>query len=446
MMVLMERNVSRYLQQWQKSKNRKPLVLRGSRQVGKSWLAKKLGEDFEVFVEINFDKSPEIASFFEGNLDIPAIIGALAGYLAKEIIPGKTLLFFDEIQNCPRAITALRYFYEDFPELHVLAAGSLLDFELEKISVPVGRVEFLHIYPMTFGEFLTAIGKNQLRELLLGPFLARIPEPIHKELLKEIRNFFLLGGMPEVVKTYIESRDFQTIFRIQTALLSTYRDDFKKYAKKHEIKYLELLFDTLPMQIGRKFKYVNISQDIKSRDLKNSLELLAMAGLVYKVYHSSGNGIPLAGEKNLRKFKALFFDIGLTQRILKLDTRQLLLDPNLFQINNGVLAELFVGLELLHYQEPFDRANIFYWHREAKSSNSEVDYLFERSQQIIPIEVKSGSTGQLKSLQYFLTSKQQAIGIKIANSPFQQDGSIYSLPFYGIEAFCQKGLELFHSP
>lgn len=227
--------------------------------------------------------------------------------LRPELFQEKHYYFLDEIQFCPRAIVALRYFYEDIPELHIISAGSLLEFELRKISVPVGRIEIIYVYPMSFGEYLTAAGKESWREMLLNNDFRAIPDPIHNQILQEIRNFILLGGMPEVVADYIEHKDLQRCIDLQSGLIETYRRDFYKYAQKHQVQYLNHIFESVPYQIGRKFKYSNVSNEIKSRELSNALELLEMAGLVYRVCHSSANGIPLKAKINPKKFKVLFF-------------------------------------------------------------------------------------------------------------------------------------------
>ncbi|MCP4217436.1 MAG: AAA family ATPase, partial [bacterium] len=239
----MKRDLQEFLQLWRRTDGRKPLLLRGARQVGKSWLARELGKEFKFFAEINFEKSPELCSFFDGNLDVKKIARNIASYIGIPIVPNKTLLLLDEIQECPRAILALRYFREDFPELHVIAAGSLLEFQLQNVSTPVGRITFVHVYPLSFSEYLGAIGKENLRFLLLENKFKPLPDPIHNLLLLELRNYTLLGGMPEVVFKYIEHHDFLECMNLQTGLLATYRTDFKKYAKKHQVKYLQKVFD-----------------------------------------------------------------------------------------------------------------------------------------------------------------------------------------------------------
>jgi len=434
----MYRDLLNNLSEWVRDRNRKPLILRGARQVGKSWLAKEVGKQFANFVEINFDRNPEFIEFFNQSIDPLKLTKLISNYLDVEIIPGKTLLFLDEIQDCPRAIASLRYFYEEMPSLHILAAGSLLDFELKKVSIPVGRISFLYVYPLSFGEFLIGIGKDNLRKLLLENKNIELAEPFHRQLLEFVAIYSFIGGMPEVVQRYVENENFKECMNLQSDILLTYKKDFYKYAKKHQVKYLEKVFTAVPGQTGKKFKFVSVSRDHKSKDLSDALDMLSMAGVIYKVYHSSSNGIPLQAEIDVKKFKVFFFDIGLAQRILKTNYRSILLKPDILQINNGAIAELFTAQELKAYNNPRDESWLHYWHREAKSSNAEIDFVIEKKGEIIPVEVKSGSVGQMKSLKMFMETKKISYGVKISSYPYSFFNSVQSIPFYGIEAFVKR--------
>ncbi|HQM84918.1 MAG TPA: ATP-binding protein [bacterium] len=434
----MKRDLGNILESWVKSNNRKPLILRGARQVGKSWLVRELGKAFKYFVEVNFDKRSEFEEFFKMTKDPQELVELLSNYTGVKIIPGETLLFLDEIQNCPEAISSLRYFFEEMPELHVVAAGSLLEFELRKISLPVGRIQFLYVYPLSFGEFLCAVGREDLREMLINNQLNPIPLPIDRMLKEFVRIYTITGGMPEVVKTYIESKDLHECQNNQADILQTYRRDFHKYAKKHQIKYLEKLFTTLPLQTGRKFKYSEVDPAIKSITLSDSLDLLCSAGIVRKIYHSSSNGIPISAETDLKKFKIVFFDIGLMLNLINFDFKPLLLDPDIAFINNGVLAEQFVAQNLVAYSNPRREAQLFYWHRESRSSNAEVDYVIEFNNKVVPIEVKSGTKGAMKSMKIFMESKNCDFGLKISSYPYSLNDSVQSIPFYGMEAFLKS--------
>ena len=429
----MQRDLLDNLREWVEDDDHKPIILRGPRQVGKSWLAQEIGKEFDTFIEINFEMMPEVEVFFSGNLHPNELIKDLSDYTKQQIIPGKTLLFFDEIQQVPRAITALRYFYEKMPELHIIAAGSLLEFELRNISIPVGRVSFMYVYPLSFGEYLTATDNENLRGMTTKNGWNELSKPFHDKLLKELKYYLILGGMPAVIKKYLKTADIEKCLTIQADIIQTYITDFHKYAQESQIKYLAKVFDSIPHQLGQKFKYSTVDKQIKSTFLNHALDLLEMAGIIYKVYHTSANGIPLGAESNLSRFKVLFFDVGLAQKILGLDYANLIINSDITQVNNGTIAELFVGLELISYANEREKPSIYYWHREAKSSNAEVDYLIVLDGKITPIEVKSGATGSMKSLRLFMDSKKAPIGLKISPYPYSLHDGVQSIPFYGIE-------------
>jgi len=438
----MKRDIFQVLLDWKAGSNRKPILMRGARQVGKSWLAKELGKTFPSYVEVNFERNPEICGLFQGDLEPRSLCRSLADYLGKEIIPGQSLLFLDEIQNCPRAITALRYFYEEMPELHVISAGSLLEFELRNISIPVGRIHFIQVYPLSFAEFLEAGGNGRMRDMLLENHYAPLQKPFHEKLLSEVKNYCITGGMPEVVQNHVNGAGLEKCLELQIDILHTLRTDFHKYARESQLKYMEQVFNSIPLQLGGKFKYSSISLDTRSKFYREALTLLEMAGLAYRVYHSSANRIPLGAEMNPDKFKVLLFDIGLAQRLMKLDYKSLLLKTDLLQVNHGTMAELFVGLELIAYADFRQAPSLFYWHREAKSSNAEVDYVISINERVIPVEVKSGTTGRMKSLRLFMEQKKSSAGIRICASGFALEQNIQSIPLYAVEALIKNRTEL----
>ncbi|MBU4268653.1 MAG: AAA family ATPase [Acidobacteria bacterium] len=430
----MKRDIFQALLDWKVGSNRKPILMRGARQVGKSWLAKEFGKTFPNYIEVNFEKNPEICGLFQGDLEPRSLCRNLANYLGKEIKPGQSLLFLDEIQNCPRAITALRYFYEEMPELHVISAGSLLEFELRNIAIPVGRIHVIQVYPLSFAEFLEAGGNGRMRNMLLENRYVPLQKPFHEKLLSEVKNYCMTGGMPEVVQNHVNGAGLEKCLEIQSDMLHTLRTDFHKYARESQLKYMEQVFNSIPLQLGGKFKYSRISQDTRSKFYREALTLLEMAGLAYKVCHTSANGIPLGAEVNPDKFKVLLFDIGLAQRLMKLDYKSLLLKTDLMGVNHGTMAELFVGLELIAYVDFRQAPSLFYWHREAKSSNAEVDYVISSNERIIPVEVKSGTTGRMKSLRLFMEQKRSTGGVRICESGFASDQKIQSIPLYAVEA------------
>ena len=427
----MRRALESELKKWKNAPERYPLLLRGARQVRKSYLIERLGESFESFEMINFEAQPEAIACFETVKPIE-IIQKLELVTKRPIRAKKTLLFLDEIQICPNAIVALRYFKEQMPDLHVVGAGSLLEFALAegKFSFPVGRVQFIYLYPLSFQEFLLALeGEESLAALELCTLNAPPSPSRHSELIHVAREYFLVGGMPAVVNHFKDNRSFLEQSRIQDLLLATFRADFGKYATEAEQKYLRILFDKIPYQIGGQFKYSAIDPHIKSRELKNGLEQLQMAGLIHSITATSASGIPLAAQIKAHKFKMLFLDTGLVQRSLQVDPEQMMSNP-LTQIHRGALAEQFVGQELLAYGDCFRQNNLYFWEREQHSSSAEVDYIITIGQSIIPIEVKAGAQGHLKSLRQFMQEKKSEIGIRISEQPLSFKDQILSVPFY----------------
>ncbi|MEI8248729.1 MAG: ATP-binding protein [Lentisphaerota bacterium] len=435
----MDRDIYKELLQWKNNMNRKPLLLRGARQVGKSWLIRRLGQEFDNFIEINFEEHPEVKVFFEKSLEPNQILINLSNYFGVRITPGKTLVFFDEMQICPRAITSLRYFYEKMPELHLAGAGSLIEFALREISVPVGRIEFIYVYPMNLGEFLVAAGRRDLREMLIGNGLKPIPGPLHKLLLEHLRDYVLVGGMPQAVSSFIETKSFLECSKIHSSLIETFRADFAKYAKLSQIKYIRTVFDAIPGEAGKKIVFKNISEHGRGRDIGEALDILEMAGLAYKGYHSSSNGIPLGAEKDSRKFKVLFFDAGLALKILGLNLREFILNPDIMLVNKGSIAELLAGLELISYSDFHSKPEIYYWHREAKASCAEIDYVISKNNRVVPVEIKSGSEGKMHSMHLFLSEKKCAEkGLRIYSGDFSQNVNFDSIPLYAIEGWLKN--------
>jgi len=428
----MYRDIEKDLLHWKKQENPIPLLLRGARQVGKTYVVEKFGrEQFEQLVTINFELQPEMIHCFE-SLEPSEIINAIFLLTHKKIEPQSTLLFLDEIQDCPNAIRALRYFKEKLPKLHVIGAGSLLEFTLNDTAfrMPVGRVQSLYLKPLSFKEYLVGSDNKQLREWIESIDLhSKITKPIHERLLRLVREYMILGGMPAVLQSYFTMHDLGDCMNIQTALLSTYRQDFGKYAKKSDHRYLQRLFEKIPGLIGENFKYSKVDPDMRSRDIKDALYLLQNAGLTYPIYSTSASGLPLASLINEKKFKVLFLDVGLITRTGKLES-ELLLNNNIILVNRGMLAEQFVGQELLAYTSCYEEANLYFWSREQRSSMAEVDFVTTVDAKIIPIEVKAGTTGHLKSIKIFMQEKKSTLGLRISQQPLSYDNNILSLPFY----------------
>ncbi len=407
----MYREVFDFLQDWQVRKNRKPLIIRGARQVGKTYLVEQFANNFETFIKINFEEHPEYKALFKTN-DVKTILENLGLEFETKIIPQNTLLFLDEIQACPEAILTLRYFYEKIPELNVIAAGSLLDHVLNELnfSMPVGRVEFMYMYPMNFREFLLANGENMLVDFLSS----YLPEKeisiiIHNKLLKLLRKYFFVGGMPEAVKTYLETTDLLEVERVHESILTSIEIDFSKYTKNSQSDYLRTVLRYVPRGIGKKVKYVNIDSSVKSVYLKEAFRKLEMSRIVLSIPATSSSNVPLQQFLKNDVFKPLFFDIGLVSHLLKIRMINL---ENIMLANEGELAEQFIGQQLLTMPPFFIDKMLFYWIREKRDANAEIDYLLEMGNNVIPVEVKAGKTGALKSLQVFMSEKQKEYAIR----------------------------------
>lgn len=433
----MRRDFYKELEGWKDSDIRKPLLVRGARQTGKTFVVKELGRyEFANFIELNFERNPEYSEIFSSRIPFE-IIERISLYTGKKVVPGKTLVFMDEIQDCPEAIISLRYFYEEMPGLHVIGAGSLLEFALhsENFRMPVGRVQYMYLYPMSFGEFLDAMGEPVLREHLYEfKNLKKLPVALHEKLTELVRKYFIIGGMPAVVKEYIASRDIKKCQRLQRSVIDTYIDDFAKYSKVTKHNTLRNVFNAVPAMVGQKFVYSQIDRNMKSRELKEALELLETAGIVTRVRQTSGAGLPLAGGVHESFFKVNFLDVGLFQAISGVYT-ETAMEKDLIAIYKGAVAEQFVGQELIACNSRHTKAELFYWGRKAKNSTAEIDYLIEINGEVIPVEVKSGSTGRMKSLHMFIEKHKTQKALKISQAPFADGKPIISIPFYGIESF-----------
>jgi predicted AAA+ superfamily ATPase len=445
-MLIMYRFLIEDLKEWAARQGRKPLVLRGARQVGKSFLVRMLAEaDFENLAEINFEQMPDAAELFASKQP-NQIVSLLELRLNQSITPGKTLLFLDEIQAAPEVFASLRYFYEQMPQLHVIAAGSLLEFVLEEhtFSMPVGRIEYMHLGPMTFEEILLAMDMKKMVEFISRYKLPEpVPDSIHHELMRLVKDFCVIGGMPEAIKTFARTRSYLDIERVTGSILSTYRDDFAKYGRRFNARRIEKVFSKIPMLIGQKFMYSQIDREEKSRDIKQAMHALEDTKIIYRVLHSDANGIPLGAETNERHFKTVFLDVGLVCRACGLSMRDIQDADNIVLINSGAICEQLVAQHLLYSGQPFDLPSLFCWMRQRGGSNAEVDYLINQGTTIIPVEVKAGKSGSLKSLHYFLSEKHRDFALRFnADTPSivaattsisgmqPQPFRLLSLPFY----------------
>lgn len=430
----MQRDLETALIDWKNTPTRSPLLLRGARQVGKTYLATHFAERyFEHVLSINFEKEDKYKLAF-GSLDPNDILNQLYLHTGRRLIPGQSLLFLDEIQECPQALKALRYFKEDMPDLHVIAAGSLLEFALndEKMRMPVGRVESLFLRPLSFYEYLTAMDAGHLRTYLGEVTLHGTIDPVvHEALIQHLRLYFFIGGLPGVVREYLASKNLERVLAIQLNLLQTYRDDFGKYANKTKHRYMQKILQVIPSLIGDKCKYSRIDPDMGSREIKEALGYLIEANLLYKVHHTNASGLPLNTLMHDKHFKIIFLDIGLVNASSQLSPA-IFLQDDLVLVNRGMQAEQFVGQELLAYRKPYIQGELYYWDRQKPSSSAEVDYVINVSERIIPIEVKAGKTGSLRSLQLFLNEKNFPLGLRLSLKPLEMQGRIFSIPLYMI--------------
>ena len=415
---LLKRTEISYLHEWAARNPHKPVVIRGARQVGKSTLVREFARSARFsLVELNFERNPELREPFTVK-DPIRILSTLTLLTGQAIDPGSSLLFLDEIQVAPEALAALRYFHEEMPELHVVAAGSLMEFTLAdtRFSMPVGRVEYLHLGPIEFEDFLGAAGKpelsSHLRELSLRDVdEGAIPGPVHAKYLDLLRQYWVVGGLPEAVSAWAHSRDFARVSRIQQSVVATYRDDFNKYSHGSLKGRIQTVFDRLPGMVGRKFQYVQVSRDHRAAELADALTHLCMARVASKVHHTSANGVPLAAEADERRFRCLYMDVGLMCAALHLNILDLA-KQDLTLVNGGAVAEQFVGQHLLYSGPRHEAPALHYWTREARNAAAEVDYLIAPARQVVPVEIKSGTTGSLRSLHQFLKEKRRDFGVR----------------------------------
>lgn len=419
-MAYYSRNIDAQLLQWRDDPQHKPLLIRGARQVGKSSAVRFLGKTFKYFIEINLEKQPSLKSLFAEDIDVKKTCSNLSVTLGIPIIPGETLLFIDEIQDCIPAIMSLRYFKEDYPELHVIAAGSLLEFALEEIpSFAVGRIRSLYMYPFSFDEFMTAQGLGiQLDAIRAAGPDQPLLEVLHQQMTDQLRSFLLVGGMPEAVATWINTHDYLACSHIHSDIMDTYQDDFNKYKKKISPDLLRKTLRSVASQCGTKFVYKRVDEDSRSDKVKQALHLLTLAGLITPVTHSSADGVPLGAQENERSVKYLFLDMGLLLTWQGIPAGDILLASDVELVNKGSISEVFAGLEIIKNNDSFQRPELFYWQQESKNGNAEVDYLQARNGMIFPIEVKAGTRGAMQSLYLFMHKKRLHAAVRTSMENF----------------------------
>ena len=431
----MKRFIDDDLARWKTDPNRKTLLIRGARQVGKTFSVRQFARSFDNYLEVNFESDREIKAFFDKDLNPDDICRNLSAYYNVPIHDGNTLLFFDEIQACLPAISSLRFFHEKRPGLHLIAAGSLLEFALKELpSFGVGRIETLFMFPLSFDEYLLASGQDSLYQMKReSGFGKPLNTAIHSKLIQYLKQFLLLGGLPEVINTFIETNDYLQSQDVLDQLIAGYEDDFAKYKERVPLSRIREVFNAVVYQSGNKFNHSRVSDSANHGQVKEALELLEMAGLGFLVKHSAGNGIPIGAGVNPKKFKVILFDHGIFQRILGLSLSEHLIANDFSAINKGNLAEQYVGTELVKNFPKTTRPHLYYWHREKRGSNAEVDYLLQIDNRIFPLEVKSGIQGKMQSLRIFLHEKKIEYGFRISLENFDQYEDIRVLPLYAVQ-------------
>ena len=454
-----ERIIDRYLSEWATRPVHKPILLRGARQVGKSTAVRHLGESFKYYVEINLEKQSNYIDLFKKDLDVTRIVPQMAAMCGTPIVPNETLLFIDEIQESQEAIMALRYFKEDMPNLHVIAAGSLLEFVLDEIpTFGVGRIHSVYMFPMTFDEFLLANGEQLLLDArgqanTDAPLIA----PLHEKLIGLMRTFMLVGGMPESVVKWVQTHDFLQCQEVQDDIITGYEADFPKYKKKVDPQLLIATMKSAATQATKKFVYSRVPGEYKTAEVKKALDLLIKAGILVPVTHSSGNGLPLGDESDESIRKILLLDTGLMLRLLNMTmgdtsaiTAQILTATAADLVNKGPMAEMLAGLELLHYLTPNLHHDLYYWVRQAKNATAEIDYLLSRYMKVLPFEVKAAVQGGMKSLWDFMREKKLKQAVRCSLENFgkfdyvdaEAEGAVRHVevyPLYALSQFVMRG-------
>lgn len=432
-MAHMRREIIKDLTKWKDKEGRKPLLLTGVRQCGKTYIVGEFAKQFfKSYAYVNFEKSEKLSAIFDYDFDVQRIIAELESALKTKIVPGETLLFFDEIQECPRAITSLKYFCENMRELHLVCAGSLLGVAIKKeqISFPVGKVNRLRLYPMSFKEFATASGHEDLINIFENwPADREIPDLHSVPLKKLLKEYYVVGGMPEAVKTWIETRDFEAVEEVQNEILRDYADDFSKHAPASEVPKIRWVWDSVPVQLAKennKFIFSHVKQGKRSAELEDALQWLCDAGLAVQVCLVEKPEIPLSGFADKSYFKVYMSDIGLLRAKSKLSPKTIMEETDLFVRYKGAFVENYVLTELQSQEkEPY------FW----RSGNSaEVDFIYEKDSQIVPVEVKAADNTQAKSFKIFCKKYSPKTGFKLSQKNIAlndcEGAKAFSVPLY----------------
>lgn len=426
----MRRTALSFLQKWKQKNTRKPLIIRGARQVGKTWLMKEFAKnEYENFAYINFEDNQQLKTLFLNDFDIPRILLAIQIATGIKPEPNKTLIIFDEIQEAERALTSLKYFRENAPEYHVVAAGSLLGIALhENTSFPVGKVEFLDLYPLSFTEFLEALGEHDLIDLIQKQQWEMI-NTFKTKYIELLKQYYYVGGMPEVVSNYSISKDFSEVRQIQQQILNSYEQDFSKHAPTDVVPRIRMVWNSVPAQLSkenRKFIYGLIKQGARAKEFELALAWLMDCGLIHKINRVSKPALPLKAYEDMGAFKLYLLDIGLLGAMANLDVKTLLDGNLIFTEFKGALTEQYVLQQLVTDAE----ISIFYWSSE--KSDGEVDLLIQYKNEVVPIEVKAAENLQAKSLRAFVEKNKSKMAIRTSMSDFREETWLTNMPLYAI--------------
>ncbi len=427
----MERTIYKDLLAWKSKSNLKPLLLQGARQVGKTYLISEFGKnEYTNYIYLNFEQNPELKTLFAENLSSQTIINNISLYLGKKITSDNTLIFFDEIQTIPEALTSLKYFHEQSPEFHIIAAGSLLGISVGKqSSFPVGKVNFMTLYSMTFMEYLLACNEQLIIEQLNNiQFIESLPNIIHDKLINHLKIYLFLGGMPEVLQSYINDKDIALARSIQKDILNAYERDFSKYTDKSQAIKTSELWQSIPYQLAKenkKFKYSEVRKKARSSTFEQTLEWLKKAGLINMAYNISAPKIPLAGYTDYSKFKIYLLDTGLLGAMLNLSPEIIIKPTKLFLEYNGAFIENFVASELVSSVNK----ELFYW---TSKSDAEVDFIIQLENDLYPLEVKSGTSRNLKSLRSYAEKYKPKHILRTSPRNYIQSKEFINIPLYAI--------------
>jgi predicted AAA+ superfamily ATPase len=430
----MQRDAYIKLKQWKSSPKRKPLLLRGARQTGKTYLLKAFGQaEYDSLVYFNFEEDPNLKGFFAERVRPSGIIQNLALYTGKKIRPGVDLIVFDEVQASNGALKSLKYFYEDAPEYHIAGAGSLLGISLSGPGAfPVGKVNFLDLYPMTFMEFLSATGSNRLRQYISQiTKIEPLPEPLHRELISKLRIYYFTGGMPEAVDHYATTNDLLEVRKIQTEILTAYALDFAKYAAAPDIPKLGMIWDAIPSQLAKenkKFVFSALGKSARIRNFENAIEWLEKAGLILRSFRIRTAKQPLAAYREGNIFKIFILDVGLLGAMTKIDPSVMIQGDRVFREFEGALVENFVAGQLRAVRQ----MDLYYWQ---SAGTAEVDFICEYGNKILPLEVKAGLNPKSKSLQSFEKKYNPSVIIRTTLLNLKREGRLINIPLYAIDSF-----------